>query len=597
MRPRRCSPSVWASLALACAATLAFSANALAESLTFTPAGGETQPFTVPQGVTLLAVTAVGGAGQPGDECDAGAGGEGGAGAKVQATLSVSAGETLYVGFLQGSSEGRRGGEGSGALGCPEGGPAGNGGTASDVRTVEPEPGSEGESLQSRLLVAGGGGGGGSSECAGCTGGSGGSAEAIGGAGGRGIEGSQCAPGEGAGGGATKGGYGGAPAPNSPYCAAEYEAGRGGQLGYGGAARFAHGGGGGGGYYGGGAGGGGGPGGGGGAGSSFVEEAAKSTSIGSGGGEAQAVSFTYARTPGMVETVTGSAGKLTTTSATLNAKVNPNGQIVTECELEYGTSTKFGSSAPCAAPPGKGTSPVTVSAALKGLKPGTLYDFRIVARNAVGRSFGAAHEFTTPSAPIVLYEGAEAAGTSALVYAGANTAGEKVTSCRFEYGTTNKYGLSATCTEVSEPGRPLEASAKLKGLKPKTTYHFRISATNATGTGRGSDETFETEAVAPPTVKTGDASPVAQSTATLNATVNPNGAAVSSCRFEYGTSTKYGASVPCAKLPGSGTSLVEVSALLKNLKAKTSYHFRITATGVGGTSKGPDEEFTTAAST
>ncbi len=55
-----------------------------------------------------------------------------------------------------------------------------------------------------------------------------------------------------------------------------------------------------------------------------------------------------------------------------------------------------------------------------------------------------------------------------------------------------------------------------------------------------------------PTVETKAASAIAQTTATLNATVNPNGGEVSECKFEYGTTTAYGSTRPCAALPGSG---------------------------------------------
>src|SRR5439155_26712220 len=55
----------------------------------------------------------------------------------------------------------------------------------------------------------------------------------------------------------------------------------------------------------------------------------------------------------------------------------------------------------------------------------------------------------------------------------------------------------------------------------------------------------------------------------------------------------YGSSVPCSKLPGSGTSPVAVSATITGLSPNTTYHFRISATNPGGTSNGADEAFKT----
>jgi hypothetical protein len=89
-----------------------------------------------------------------------------------------------------------------------------------------------------------------------------------------------------------------------------------------------------------------------------------------------------------------------------------------------------------------------------------------------------------------------------------------------------------------------------------------------------------------PTVVTDAASSVKAKSAVLNATVNPNGEAVSACTFEYGQSTSYGRSAPCSSLPGSGTSPIAVSAKLTGLAAKRTYHFRITATNSSGTSDG-----------
>ena len=97
----------------------------------------------------------------------------------------------------------------------------------------------------------------------------------------------------------------------------------------------------------------------------------------------------------------------------------------------------------------------------------------------------------------------------------------------------------------------------------------------------------------PPSVVTEAASSIAQTTATLGASVNPNGGEVSKCEFEYGTTISYGQSASCASLPGSGESPVAVSAALTGLSPNTTYHFRISATNAGGTSKGSDESFKT----
>src|SRR5207249_3815976 len=98
---------------------------------------------------------------------------------------------------------------------------------------------------------------------------------------------------------------------------------------------------------------------------------------------------------------------------------------------------------------------------------------------------------------------------------------------------------------------------------------------------------------AAPTVKTEPASAVSQTTATLNATVNPNGGEVTKCEFEYGTTTSYGKTAPCTPAPGSGTANVAVSAAVSSLSANTTYHLRILAKNAGGTSTGADETLKT----
>jgi hypothetical protein len=75
--------------------------------------------------------------------------------------------------------------------------------------------------------------------------------------------------------------------------------------------------------------------------------------------------------------------------ATLNGTVNSNGTPLSNCHFDYGTSTSYGSSAPCSGP--ESGESATVS-----LAPGTTYHFRIVATNASGSAYGNDETFTTP---------------------------------------------------------------------------------------------------------------------------------------------------------------------------------------------------------
>jgi len=138
-------------------------------------------------------------------------------------------------------------------------------------------------------------------------------------------------------------------------------------------------------------------------------------------------------------------------------------------------------------------------------------------------------------------------------------------------------------------------SASVADLSADVTYHFRIAVGYAGGSGEGGDLTFATkraEPPTPPTVTTEEASAVTQTSAGLNAIVNPNGNEVSECEFEYGPTTSYGSSAPCTPSPGAGRAPVAVSATLTDLAAGTVYHFRVAATNHGGTSYGSDQTFT-----
>ncbi len=95
----------------------------------------------------------------------------------------------------------------------------------------------------------------------------------------------------------------------------------------------------------------------------------------------------------------------------------------------------------------------------------------------------------------------------------------------------------------------------------------------------------------PPTATTSAASGVSQAQATLNGTVNPNGAETK-YYFEYGTSTSYGSSTSEVSA-GSGTTSTPVNAVATSLVPGTLYHYRLVAKNVGGSSYGSDQTFYT----
>ncbi|HKP91217.1 MAG TPA: CSLREA domain-containing protein [Thermoleophilaceae bacterium] len=66
------------------------------------------------------------------------------------------------------------------------------------------------------------------------------------------------------------------------------------------------------------------------------------------------------------------------------------------------------------------------------------------------------------------------------------------TAYHFEFGRTAAYGRSTRVKKLPPGTRSVGVSALAGRLKPRTTYHYRLVATNADGTRRGADHTFKT---------------------------------------------------------------------------------------------------------
>ncbi len=178
----------------------------------------------------------------------------------------------------------------------------------------------------------------------------------------------------------------------------------------------------------------------------------------------------------------------------------------------------------------------------------------------------------------------------------------QLSDCRFEYGTSTTYGQSAPCVPaagaIPADSSVHAVSADVSGLAPGSVYHFRLLAANANGSNAGQDRLF-----GPPAIDGQSSANVAQTTATLQAQVDPEGVDTT-CRFEYVDAAHYdasaanpyggGSSVPCTPPDlSAGTSDVAASAELGGLRAGVTYHWRVVAVNGDATTSGSDQTLTT----
>jgi hypothetical protein len=77
-----------------------------------------------------------------------------------------------------------------------------------------------------------------------------------------------------------------------------------------------------------------------------------------------------------ISVATNAPASITTTGATLKGTINPNGTSTT-VTFDYGTSTSYGTTVTADQSPVTGTTAVSVSKAITGLNPGTVYHYRV----------------------------------------------------------------------------------------------------------------------------------------------------------------------------------------------------------------------------
>ena len=116
----------------------------------------------------------------------------------------------------------------------------------------------------------------------------------------------------------------------------------------------------------------------------------------SNGGSIASNSQTFETLPAVPPTVsTVSPQSVSEVRAKLAGVVNPHGGEASDCHFEFGESLSYGSDFACPKLPGPLTTDVVESKSVLGLKPGTIYHYRLVVSTNAGTSAGDDVEFTT----------------------------------------------------------------------------------------------------------------------------------------------------------------------------------------------------------
>jgi len=188
---------------------------------------------------------------------------------------------------------------------------------------------------------------------------------------------------------------------------------------------------------------------------------------------------------------------ITGTTALFKGKVVSN-EIAVTYHFEYSTDGKTWTKVPASdvsAGAAPGTIPVQAKA--EGLTGSQFYRVRLVQNRPSGGGVATSVEttFTTlPEKPAILGTLASPIKDTSATFNAYLDPQNEATTYRFEYGLADCSAnpcVALPLAEASGGGLRL-VTQTATGLKPATLYHFRLVATNATGTTEGPDRTFET---------------------------------------------------------------------------------------------------------
>lgn len=209
------------------------------------------------------------------------------------------------------------------------------------------------------------------------------------------------------------------------------------------------------------------------------------------------------------EVITTAASDREPTTAQLNGKVNPESEPLTECFFEYGPTTAYGLTAPCAEPDaagvGSGESFVLVHAEASGLEIPQTYHYRLVAANAHGTVRGA-DQVVGAAGPGVGATTVSRLGSDFARLEGEVDPGGHPATYWFQYlpesawlangesfeGASPPTSVPAGGAAIGSGSGPVTVSEQLIGLAPGAAYRARLVAMSAGVTVAGPAVAFTT---------------------------------------------------------------------------------------------------------
>lgn len=317
--------------------------------------------------------------------------------------------------------------------------------------------------------------------------------------------------------------------------------------------------------------------------------------------------------------VTVPTGELSTNAATFHGLLDPNAKAPSEAgtyEFLYkATNTATIAECESAGAIRAPTSPAAYAGAeheevpaepVGGLVANTEYVVCLSATNGSGTTISAPVSFTTPAAtkPAIETQSASEPTKGTVNFSATINPNGAATTCELKYGKT--AALEATpvaCpAELAAGSTGQSVAVELKGLEPKTEYHFEFVATNEKGTNPAATQSVFTTGPKPPQVITGLPAKVKRANAILDAEeayVIPYAQEETVYYAEYDTALCEPVAGTCGtktpvRGPVTGTLNQAEPQKVTRLKPGTTYHYWLVASGPGGTAHGEEMTFTTA---